>query len=68
MDHFEKAIRVSEVFKQNEVIDVIGITKGKGFKGRLYVFVKRFVSTSNSLKVLHSDGVRRNCQGKLTRG
>ena len=39
MDHFEKAIRVSEVFKQNEVIDVIGITKGKGFKGMM-VFYK----------------------------
>ena len=33
MDHFEKAVQVSEVFSQNEVIDVIGITKGKGFKG-----------------------------------
>ncbi|XP_065899912.1 large ribosomal subunit protein uL3-like [Dysidea avara] len=33
VDHFEKAVQVSEVFKQSEVIDVIGITKGKGFKG-----------------------------------
>ena len=37
MDHFEKAVQVSEVFKQSEVIDVIGITKGKGFKGMLAV-------------------------------
>ena len=39
MEHFEKSIRVSEVFKQNEVIDVIGITKGKGFKGIMVVLV-----------------------------
>lgn len=38
MDHFEKAVPVSEVFGQNEVIDVIGITKGKGFKGAVSNF------------------------------
>ena len=31
----EKAIPVKEVFQQNEMIDVIGVTKGKGFKGEL---------------------------------
>ena len=44
VDHFEKAIRVSEVFKQNEVIDVIGITKGKGFKGTSLLLLIHFVS------------------------
>lgn len=44
VEHFEKAIRVSEVFKQNEVIDVIGITKGKGFKGML-LFVNNTLKT-----------------------
>jgi large subunit ribosomal protein L3e len=32
-EHLEKEIKINEVFQQNEVLDVIGITKGKGFKG-----------------------------------
>ena len=32
-DHFEKQLPVSQVFAQDEMIDVIGVTKGKGFKG-----------------------------------
>ena len=32
-DHMEKEIPVAEVFNHNEVIDCIGVTKGKGFKG-----------------------------------
>ena len=32
-DHLEKQIDVKQVFGGNEVIDVIGVTKGKGFKG-----------------------------------
>uniref|UniRef100_A0A1B6FJU3 60S ribosomal protein L3 n=1 Tax=Cuerna arida TaxID=1464854 RepID=A0A1B6FJU3_9HEMI len=32
-DHFEKPIPVSSVFAQDEMIDAIGVTKGKGFKG-----------------------------------
>jgi len=31
--HFEKPINVSDVFAQDEMIDAIGVTKGKGFKG-----------------------------------
>jgi large subunit ribosomal protein L3e len=31
--HFETQIPVSQVFEQNEMIDVIGVTKGHGFKG-----------------------------------
>ncbi|TPP57629.1 Ribosomal protein L3 [Fasciola gigantica] len=31
--HFEKQIPVMNVFAQDEMIDVIGVTKGKGFKG-----------------------------------
>jgi len=30
---FEKPITVSSIFKENEMIDVIGVTKGKGFEG-----------------------------------
>lgn len=36
-EHMEKAILVKEVFNQDEVIDCIGVTKGKGFKGDLFV-------------------------------
>lgn len=32
-EHMEKQIPVKDVFEMNEVIDVIGVTKGKGFKG-----------------------------------
>ncbi|XP_019644212.1 PREDICTED: 60S ribosomal protein L3-like [Branchiostoma belcheri] len=32
-EHLEKQIPVSQVFGQDEMIDIIGITKGKGFKG-----------------------------------
>ncbi|KAK7588268.1 hypothetical protein V9T40_005513 [Parthenolecanium corni] len=32
-EHFEKAVPVSHVFTQDEMIDCIGVTKGKGYKG-----------------------------------
>merc|ERR1712200_200734 len=32
-EHFEKEVPVGEVFAKNEMIDLIGVTKGKGFKG-----------------------------------
>ena len=32
-EHLEKSIDIKQVFNSNEVIDVIGVTKGKGFKG-----------------------------------
>lgn len=31
--HFEKQIPVSNVFAQDEMIDIVGVTKGKGMKG-----------------------------------
>lgn len=31
--HFEQEIRIDQIFKENELIDVIGVTKGKGFAG-----------------------------------
>ncbi|CAG8555180.1 11708_t:CDS:2 [Acaulospora colombiana] len=31
--HFEKEIDIHSVFEQDEVIDVIGVSKGKGFEG-----------------------------------
>jgi len=32
-EHFEKQITIESVFDQDEMIDCIGVTKGKGFKG-----------------------------------
>merc|ERR1712038_196851 len=32
-EHFEKKIPLNDVFAKNEMIDIIGVTKGKGFKG-----------------------------------
>lgn len=32
-EQFEKTISVDTVFSQDEMIDCIGVTKGKGFKG-----------------------------------
>jgi len=32
-EHFEKEIKAKEVFAQDEMIDCVGVTKGKGFKG-----------------------------------
>ncbi|RKP09621.1 60S ribosomal protein L3 [Thamnocephalis sphaerospora] len=32
-EHFEKTVEVGSVFEQDEMIDVIGVTKGKGFEG-----------------------------------
>merc|ERR1739838_1057363 len=33
VSHFEKQIPIGEVFAQDEMIDVIGVTKGHGYKG-----------------------------------
>lgn len=32
-EHLEQAVLVSAVFYQDEMIDVIGVTRGRGFKG-----------------------------------
>ncbi|KAI8049771.1 60S ribosomal protein L3 [Syncephalis plumigaleata] len=32
-EHFEKTVDVNSIFEQDEMIDVIGVTKGKGFEG-----------------------------------
>lgn len=32
-EHLEKPVPVSRVFGPDEMIDVIGVTKGKGYKG-----------------------------------
>ena len=32
-EHFEKEVAVGKVFAQDEMIDIIGVTKGHGYKG-----------------------------------
>lgn len=32
-EHLEQAVPVSAVFYQDELIDIIGVTRGHGFKG-----------------------------------
>lgn len=32
-EHLEKPVPVNQVFGQDEMIDLVGVTKGKGFKG-----------------------------------
>ena len=39
-EHLEKEIPVKNVFEQNEIIDVIGVTKGKGFKGQSTLYTR----------------------------
>ena len=45
-EHFEKEIPVGQVFAQDEMIDVIGVTKGHGFKGKIFVFFCWLLSVS----------------------
>ena len=33
-EKFEQAVPVSNVFEQDELIDTIGVTKGRGVKGK----------------------------------
>lgn len=33
-EHLERPVPVSAVFYQDEMIDIIGVTKGRGYKGR----------------------------------
>ncbi len=38
-EHFEKEVPVTQVFAQDEMIDIIGVTKGHGFKGKLDMLI-----------------------------
>lgn len=42
VSHFEKQIPVENVFGQDEMVDVIGVTKGKGVKGKLLQYFCHF--------------------------
>ena len=41
-EHFEKKVPIKQVFAKDEMIDIIGVTKGKGFKGK---FLNLFLLT-----------------------
>jgi len=68
-EHMEKSVPISDVFIKDEMIDIIGVTKGKGFKGgwnslelaNRYLFILhwlliewRFKLASLPLKALHT--------------
>lgn len=40
-EHLEKPIPVANVFSQDEMIDCIGVTKGKGYKGWFHFDFKK---------------------------
>lgn len=44
-EKLEKQVPVDSIFSQDEMIDVIGVTKGKGFKGKLKNLTKYFSRT-----------------------
>jgi Ribosomal protein L3 len=44
-EHLEKQIPVSQVFSPDEMIDVIGVTKGKGFKGMCVILSRAIISS-----------------------
>ena len=42
-EHFEKKVPIKSVFGKDEMIDIIGVTKGKGFKGNYCFFYINFL-------------------------
>ena len=49
-EHFEKTLPINQVFAKDEMIDIIGVTKGHGFKGT-YSFVSN-VQTCTEIAVM----------------
>ena len=74
--HLEKTIAVNTIFDQDELIDVIGVTKGRGVKGEYWEPMKnsdlRFsvhkCQTCNVVHSLSQGTIRKNyvtnCHGK----
>ena len=46
-EHLEKTVSISNVFGQDEMLDVIGVTKGKGFRGKYKSTMSRHCSASH---------------------
>lgn len=47
-EHLEKPIPIDSVFAQDEMIDCIGVTKGKGYKGK-YTTIYCYIYLNSSL-------------------
>lgn len=58
-EHLEKPIPVDSVFAQDEMIDCIGVTKGKGYKGMylLSCYFSRICIHATKLMFLYCSGV-----------
>ena len=54
-EHFEKEVPVKQVLAKNEMVDIIGVTKGKGFKGHTHLTQFHFIIALNSLFMLIDD-------------
>lgn len=54
-EHMEKAVPVNNVFAPDEMIDVIGVTKGKGYKGKKFLFCWIYFFFFNSSLNLNDD-------------
>lgn len=79
-EHLEKAVPISAEFYQDEMIDVVGVTKGHGFKGRICVIAccsNRTVHNTHDkidwicasyIKELQVAGTRRSFPERPTRG
>ena len=52
-EHYEKKIPIKNVFAKDEMIDIIGVTKGKGFKGKFSIwFNKNLAFQLHRIRVL----------------
>ena len=55
-EHFEKEVPVKQVFAKNEMIDCIGVTKGKGFKGESHIIKEMRLETKISWGIYFFQG------------
>ena len=51
-EHLEKTVTVHDVFAQNEMIDIIGVTKGKGFQGLFPLSRSRFFTPNLMISLI----------------
>ena len=48
-EHFEKKVPIKSTFAKDEMIDIIGVTKGKGFKGNYSFSFYGMLSRKNEI-------------------
>ena len=49
-NHLEKNFAIKQIFEQDELLDVIGVTKGRGVKGQ-----ELLIQNNNSVKIGYVD-------------